>query len=539
MVYLFDDFRLDTDLAVLTKGADEVPLEPRIFELLVLLLDHRDRVLTKDDLVEKIWEGRFISDSAISTAVKALRQALGDDGVAQRYIRTVRGRGFRFVGTLSAAPQPAADVPTNAPAALESPPATSVVAPQLPESESSVALDPAAGGKPSIMVLPFQCFGGETADNILADAVPHELIQTLSRMRWLTIIARGTAFRFRDPDPDLADIRARLHVRYVLAGSIAVFGNTRILTVELADSGTSEVLWGDRMEVALDDVAGVRERLMTAVVAALELYIPMNEARNARLGTTENLDAWANYHLGLNHMYRYTIADTEKARVFFEQAIAQDPSFARAHAGHSFVRFQDAFINRTADITSAIRDSRASADRSIELDPVDPFSNFSMGRAFWIGGDLETGKSWFERSITLSPNYAQGHYCLGLVDALLGNSQAAGESLDTACLLSPLDPLRYGMLASRAIAYLGNGEIEAACKIAEEASGTPGAHYLIHMIAVLTQGLMGNHEIAQKKALAVKAQKPDANQEQFFRSLPVIQPALRAQMEACFRKYGF
>src|SRR4029077_8729266 len=139
-------------------------------------------------------------------------------------------------------------------------------------------------------------------------------------------------------------------------------------------------------------------------LTALEIQIPIHEANLARIGAPENLDAWSNYHLGVQHMYRFNRVDNAAATARFHKAIALDPYFARAHAGLSFIHFQTAFMGYTDDIAGENGRARRSAERAVELDPVDPFVNFTMGRTYWLEGDLESSLGWLERSTTISPH---------------------------------------------------------------------------------------------------------------------------------------
>src|SRR5690606_23003223 len=125
---------------------------------------------------------------------------------------------------------------------------------------------------------------------------------------------------------------------------------------------------------------------------------------------TTGLDAWAHYHIGLGHLYRFTAADNALAKRCFERAVTVDPQLARAHAGLSFTSFVDAFLRLTAEPAQAARNARRHAERGLELDPLDPFANFTMGRTFWLSDEPEIATDWLARATMLNPNYAQGFY---------------------------------------------------------------------------------------------------------------------------------
>ncbi|MGI9325164.1 MAG: winged helix-turn-helix domain-containing protein, partial [Pseudomonadales bacterium] len=214
MIYAFDQFRLDLQRGELRRNDAELSLEPRAFALLCLLIENHDRLVSKDEVLEKVWDGRIVSDTAISTVIKSTRKVLGDDGSTQRFIRTVRGRGYRFaavVRLVGAEPNP-------------------LVPSELPHSPEAVQ------PRPSLAILPFSLVGYAGELSAIADAIPAELISSLSRLRWIQVIARGSSFRFRDQDPNLDVIRETLGANYCLTGIVEIFSNALTIAVELSDT---------------------------------------------------------------------------------------------------------------------------------------------------------------------------------------------------------------------------------------------------------------------------------------------------------------
>ena len=516
MIYLFEDFELDPSKIELRRGGNAVPVEPQVFALLLLLAENRERLVTRDEIVEKVWDGRIVSDSALDSRVKSARRALGDDGKAQRFIRTIHGQGFRFVADVREA---AAFAGTGSP----------VEAPGLAR---------AADAKPSIAVLPFRLVGIAGPWATVADALPDELIAELSRLRWLFVIARGSSFRFRSAAPDVAAVGKVLGVRYCLSGVVEITGSNLAVTVQLVDTRNGGVVWADRLASHIEDIHDTRSRILSRLVAALEVHIPLNEARVARLVAPENLDAWSAYHLGLQHMFRFHRNDNAAAGALFARAIAEDPGFARAHAGLSFVHFQNAFLGYTPDLAVEIASARRFAERSIELDPLDPFANFTMGRSFWLDGDPDAGLAWLERATEISPNYAQGIYARAWTHALAGRGAAGREDVDLAMALSPLDPLHYAMAATRALCHLVSGEEEEAARWAEKAARSPGAHVLIAVIAIAAHSLCGDRGRATAWAANVRERSKPVTADDFFRSFPFADPATRRRLSKALADYG-
>ncbi len=514
MLYRFGHFELDTTKVELRSGGAPVAAEPQVFALLALLVENRHRLVSKDEIVEKVWDGRVVSDAAIASRIKSARQAIGDDGKAQRCIKTIHRQGFRFVAEVRAAQ----DVQI-----AETPPARPVD--QL--------------WRPSIAVLPFRLIGDAGPYGAFAEALPHDLIAELSRLRWLFVTARGSSFRLRASDADMGEIGRLLGVRYCLRGSVEIAGRDLVVMVELVDTRDQGLVWAERFASSVDDVHRVRTEISVSVLTALEIRIPIHEAQLARLTVTEDLDAWSAYHLGLQHMYHFNRKDNAAATALFEQAVARDPGFARAHAGLSFVHFQTAFLRHSDDLAGETALARRFAERGLELDPVDPFVNFTMGRSFWLEGDLDSSLAWLDRACAISPNYAQGIYARGWTETLAGLGLDGRRDVDLAMRLSPLDPLYYGMLGTRAFSHMAMGEDAEAAAWAERAARSPGAHVLIAMIAVAAHAMCGDETRAAAWVANVRARNSSLTREDFFRSFPMKSAAMRTRVSSALASCGF
>jgi TolB-like protein len=527
MIYRFGPFELDVARVELRADGQPRPVEPQVFALLAFLVEHRERMVSRDEILEKVWDGRVVSDSALASRIKSARKALGDDGTAQRFIRTVHGQGFRFVAGVR--------VERDAPGVVALPDIT----PTEPGAAASAGAQADLSSRPSIAVLPFQPVGDLGRFVAIGEALPHELITELARLRWLFVTARGSSFRLQGAGLDLTETGRVLNVHYVLTGTVEVAGRGMVVTVELADTRDGGLVWAERYTGTVDDVHAVRAEIRAKILTALEIQIQLHEASQARLTVTENLDAWSAYHLGLQHMYRFNRKDNAAAAALFGRAVAQDPGFARAHAGLSFLHFQSAFMHQTDDVASEIALARSCAQRGLDLDPLDPFVNFTMGRSFWLEGDLERGLAWLERTTSLSPNFAQGIYARAWTESLAGSALAARGHADLAMRLSPLDPLYYAMLGTRAFTHMAVGEDAEAAAWAERAARSPGAHVLIAMIAAVAHSLNGDSVLAERWAANVRERGPHMGRADFFRAFPMKPEPMRSRVAAALEKLGF
>ena len=416
---------------------------------------------------------------------------------------------------------------------VETAPAQAATTTATPEPNSPLT------GRPSIAILPFRPLAMPPELAILADAIPYEIIQALSRLRWLAVIARGSSFRFRKPDPDLELVATALGARYVLSGIIEANVSRLAVTLELSDASTNEVIWGDRIDAPLDAIDDLRSRIVAHLVTALDVYIPLNEARSSQVAALETLDAWAIYHLGLQHLYRYTTTDNQRAKGLFLRAVMLDPHFARAHAGLSYTSFLEAFLHLGPNLKEATRSARHHAERGLELDSLDPFANLTMGRSHWLTDDLDAAAEWLARATTLNPNYAQGFYSSAMTSMLTGNLAATEVELDTAFQLSPLDPLLYGMHGVRSQMFIQSGDYAAAARWGDRAAATPGAHYLIAMIAMVANGLAGRHDTAARWRQTVRQRNPDASAAHYFFAFPTRDVVSRSLIADELCRHGF
>ncbi|HVL20610.1 MAG TPA: winged helix-turn-helix domain-containing protein [Amaricoccus sp.] len=531
MIYGFGGFELDTLQFRLMRGGAPVPVEPLVFDLLRLFVENAGAVVDRDRMIAAVWDGRIVSEATLSTAVKSARRALGDSGAEQAWIETVRGRGFRFCGAVTVTIPPRATV--------AAPPPAAVAIPLRTAGSEEPAIGAEAEAAPSIAVLPFERIGDPAGAPGLEDALAHEIIVALARLRSLFVIARGSSFQFRGAAADVGAVGRRLGVRYCLTGAVELVLRRLAVTVELADTATGRVVWADRFERPLDDVQAVRGEIVRIVAVTLEARIQSAEALRAQGRPAENLDAWSAFHLGLAQMHLYTGAGNVAAEGLFRRAVALEPGLARAHAGLAFVHFQNAFLHHVPDRPGEIRAARRAGERGLELDPLDPFVNFNVGRSCWLEGDLAAAMPWFDRATEISPNYAQGHYVRGLVDALCGQHARAEAEADAAIGLSPLDPLLYAMRATKALARIGNGDFAAAARYAEAAARTPRAHVVIAMIAAASNALAGDERAARRWTATARQASPTADCAYFLEALPAADPETRRRLTEGLRRSGF
>src|SRR5215831_10242943 len=247
MQFSFHEYLLDTDRRELWRGTKPIAVEPQVFDLLAYLVQHRDRVVTKDDLLEAVWGGRIVSGSALITRINAARRAVGDSGEAQRLIRTLPRRGVRFIAEVK----------------------------EQVTSLDFAALQRAAefSEKPSIVVLPFQNLSDDPELEYFADGLVEEIITALSRIGWLFVIAGNSTLTYKDQAIDVKRVRRELGLRYVLEGWVRKGGNRFRITAQLMDAATGAHLWADRFDGSLHDVLEVQEGIASGVAREIEAML--------------------------------------------------------------------------------------------------------------------------------------------------------------------------------------------------------------------------------------------------------------------------
>lgn len=428
MNYQFGDCSLDTGGLELKRSGDLVALEPRVFRLIVCLIENRDRVVSKDELIERVWDQRIVSDSALNTCINSARIAVGDNGKAQAVIKTFPRRGFRFVAD-------AVDTePDSFPAESE--------ASRLP-------------GKPSIAVLPFGNMSGDPEQEYFSDGITEDLITDLSKMSGLVVTARNAAFRFKGQDVDIIEAGRKLGVGHVLEGSVRKAGNRVRINAQLVETTTGGHVWADRYDGSLEDIFALQDEITEKIVAAMQVKLTVAEAVQPRQRVTDNVEAYELYLRGRGQWHRLDPEGTLAAAHLLRDAIKIDPEFAAAYAmlsgalqhgwSFAFPGFDDAFDQVLG-----------AAQRAVELDDGLAPAHARLGWALVFSGRYEEAINSFERAVALEPFDAETH--LWFTEALnfAGNPERGARMGARALDLEPGAPGVFYLVAGHSHYLLRN-----------------------------------------------------------------------------------
>lgn len=488
MRYQFADCELDTARHEFRAGRETIKLEPQVFDLLVLLARHPGRLISRDELIAEIWGGRIVSESAISARINAARKAVGDDGERQVVIATVPRRGIKLVAAVTTL--------ADAASVAAEPPATQREQSSPPEPEPpALALAPR---RASIGVMPF----AETsviseASGGTGRALAYDVIVRLSKLRTHTVMAQGTMITLHERGVSAEEAGRILGVDYVVGGTLRRRGDRMTVMVELITAQSGHLVWAETYEPRSADTFALLEEIGNRIVSSIAVEIETTERNRAILKPPSSLDAWEAYHRGLWHMYRFTQADNEQAKRFFEVAARLDPTFSRAHAGLSFTHWQDSFQGWTPEHQRSLEAAYAAASEGLMADDRDPAAHWAMGRAQWLRGRHDQSVVEFEQAVDLSPNFALAHYNLAFVHSTAGDANAAIVYSDHSRNLSPFDPMLFGMLGARAMALARLRRFDEAADWGVKAASRPNAFSHIRAIASFSLALADRHEEAR------------------------------------------
>jgi TolB-like protein/tetratricopeptide (TPR) repeat protein len=441
--FIFEDYALDTDLRELQRGAAVVSVTPQVFDLLDYLIRNRGRVVSKDDLINAIWNGRSVSDAALATRLNAVRSAIGDSGQEQRLIKTLPRKGFRFVGPVLRA-QESTGTPVADDAPIEHP--RPVLA--LPD-------------KPSIAVLPFQNLSDDPEQEYFADGMVEDIITGLSRSKMLFVISRNSSFTYKGRAVDIKQVSRELGVRYVLEGSVRKAGKRVRLTGQLIDASTDAHIWSDKFDSDLDDIFDLQDRLTSSVIGAISPQLERAEIERARRKPTESLQAYDYYLRSKFSTYLWTREGCGEALRMAKLAISLDPAFAVAYAHAANLLNQKKGFGWIEDAAKERAESRQLAERAVQLDQDDPLVLAHAAEVYsYVLEEPETGSAFAARAIALDPNLVMARLWAGWAQIYLGNHDTAIEQFSAAIRLSPIDPHLFVPQTGMAFAHFFAGRYE-------------------------------------------------------------------------------
>ncbi len=490
-----------------------------MFDLLVYLLENRDRVVSKDDLIATVWGGRIVSESTLTSRINAARRAIGDSGGDQKLIRTFPRKGLRFV----------AEVRTNGAEASG-------------ETAPDQAREQPRGGlplpdRPAIAVLPFTNMSGDPEQEYFSDGISEDIITALSKLRWFFVIARNSSFIYKGKAVHMKQVAEELGVGYVVEGSVRKGGDRVRITAQLNDVVTGSHIWAERYDRDLADVFAVQDEITEAIVAAIEPQLYAAENFRARRKPPDSMDAWDLVMRALSHYWRVTRQDNVVAQPLLEKAIRIDPNYGQAlgllAASHTFSAHMG-----WEDMATVAPIAERAAQAAILADSEDPWAHCALGGVYLFARRFDDSLAEFESSLRLNPNFslAQGYY--GLTLAYCGRSEDAVLAAHRALRLSPHDPLSavYFGIASYA-QYVGRNYDEA-MRLAREGVRQRADFVGAHRVLTAAAGMTGQHDVAKAALQELRRAQPNISLDWIAKEMPIKQEIERQHYLEGFRRAG-
>ena len=459
----FGRFRFDGGRRELSRDGVPVKLGSRALDVLATLASAKGEIVSKDDLLGRVWPGVTVEENNLQVQVSALRKVLEEEGDGQSHLVTVPGRGYRLVGL------------SNAPSG-----------PALPD-------------RPSIAVLPFQNMSDDPQQEYFADGIVEDVITALCRFRWLFVIARNSSFAYKGRSFDVKEVARELGVRYVLEGGVRKAADRVRITAQLIDGANGAHLWAQNFDGEIANIFELQDQVTASVVGAIEPKLVQAEIDRIKHKPTDSLDAYDCFLRGLQCVHRITREDTTEALRLFARAIELDPGYATPHGRSALcyvVRKMNGWLNPPEDVRAAGR----FASRAAELGQDDAVALAGAGVALgYVVGYHDGAVELTDRAVALNPNLALAWYASGTVRAFRGGEwDLAIEHLGRAMRLSPLDPFMFSMQGVTAFAHFFAGRYDEAVAWAEKAFWERPNILATLRIAAVANAYAGRREQARK-----------------------------------------
>ncbi|HKQ53251.1 MAG TPA: winged helix-turn-helix domain-containing protein [Pyrinomonadaceae bacterium] len=435
-LYEFGPFRVDAQRHILLREGSAIPLAPKVFETLLVLVRSGGRVLKKNELMEAIWPDTFVEESNLAQHIFLLRKVLGEEKGEHRYIVTVPGVGYRFVAQVRVSEEPLADAP-------------------LAERPGAMAdIRPPA----SLAVLPFKTIPVTEGDEVLGLGMADALIMKLSGLRLVKVRPTTAVLRYVGPGHDPLAAGRELGVEALLDGYYQRHGDQMRVSVQVIRVRDGVTLWAAKFDESFTNFFAIQDSVSEHVVHELEIELSGAERRQLRKNYTDNPEAFRAYIKGRYFWSRRTPEGLRKGLEYAQQAVALDPTYAAAYIGiadtynllgaqHSVMPPDDAFPR-----------ARAAAQRALEIEPAMAEAFASLGFvAYCFDWDWPTAESHFRRAIELRPNYPTAHHWYGEFLSTAGRFEEAVVSLRQALALDPLS-LAVGTDLGATFYYAGDYE---------------------------------------------------------------------------------
>jgi DNA-binding winged helix-turn-helix (wHTH) protein/tetratricopeptide (TPR) repeat protein len=447
-IYEFGSFQLDPEIRRLLHKGTAVNLMPRAFDLLLILLQRRPQLVTREELLKQIWPDQFVEENNLTVMVSALRKALGDSYELHEYIETVARQGYRFVARVKER-----SVGENDEAQPDNHLAAFATSPTSPAEEPAI----------SLAVLPFINESEDSNLEYLSDGITESIINHLSQRTTLRVIARTTVFHYKDRTIDPVTVGREIGVSSVLLGRVIYIGFALAINVELIDAVDGTQIWSHRFAGEISHFLALEEQIAGAISEKLQVRFGKS-ARPQSSNTVEMTEAYVCYLKGRYFLNKQHKESMYSAIKHFEQAISIVPDYALAYAGlaDAYQKLSNIYLSPL----EALPKSKAFALKAVELDDTLPEAHTALGvvKQFydhdWSGAEKE-----FQRAIELNPNDSLAHRKYGVYLTLLRRYE---EGLTESRIAYDLDPLSFQIYVNLALLLFLTQRTDEAVKLVRQ-----------------------------------------------------------------------
>lgn len=411
-VYRFDRFEVRPAERRLLAAGVPAALGARAFDVLMWLIEHRDRLVTKQELLDAVWPGLVVEENNLSVQVAALRKVLGAGTIA-----TVAGRGFRFAAEVSVTSVTETPAPTQAPSA------------------------PLVSSKPAIAVLPFSVLSADPADAFLSDGLVADVTALLARVPGFLLISRASSFVFRDRAVGLSEVARQLGVRYLVEGSLRAHGAVVRVSTQLTDAASGHILWNGEFSSSRDDAQDMQAGIARGIMSQLQPELTRAEIDLIRRQRPENLTAWAHYHQAIDAIASDGWSETslDAARSHLRNAIKIDAEFGLAHGYYGLLTTVGCNLGLISPWPAMKIELVASIDEAVRLDGRSPEVLGYAGCALSDLGFYDRGIEMLREALDIDPSNAQASVALGAALVQCGSLDAGIDLMRLGMRISPRD----------------------------------------------------------------------------------------------------
>ncbi|HET9712212.1 MAG TPA: tetratricopeptide repeat protein [Pyrinomonadaceae bacterium] len=437
-IYEFSGFRLEEAQQRLLFNGEPVALKPKILDLLRYLIQSRGQLIAKDDLMREVWPDTIVEENNITVSMSILRKTLGENRQKPRFIQTVPRRGYRFVAEVI-------ELPTD-PIVVGEPHKITIVT----ESEEA-PID-------SLAVLPMGNPEKDPNVEYLSDGITESIIDLLSRIPNLRVLARSTVFRFKEKQIDPQEVGRLLNVRAVMMIRVMRLGDKLIIRSELVRVADGSQLWGEQYNRSPSDILAIQEEIARAITESLKFKLTSSDHISLARHPTENIEAYNLYLRGRYFWNKYSKEWVLKAIEVFQEAIQIDSYYALAYCGLADAYFR--LSNVHFPPREVMPKAKEAALRAAEIDDnlAEAHSSLGLVKVYydhdWIGAEAE-----FRKALKLDPNLVSAHQRYGSYLTFMGRFEESIRHYETAL---ELDPFSLQINMNLATTYYLRGEYERA-----------------------------------------------------------------------------